>query len=116
MVSVAGDAVPVKGDHGVDVEARHVPQDDVTDQLLPPSDCGIILKFSVPHHNDVGHGDAQDPAGLVQLLLPGVPLLPAWAHDQQEDIAPCLGQPQDGGPEEHDLVVRVTRHEEYSGR
>ena len=116
MVPVAGHTVPVKGHHGVDVEARHVPQDDVADQLLPPPDCGVIFKLGMSHHYDVGHRNAQDPAGLVQLLLPSVALFSPWAHDQQKYFTPSPGQPQDGGPEEHDLVIRVTGYEEYSGR
>ena len=116
MVPMPRDTVPVEGDHGVDVEAGHVPQYDVAHQLLPPSDSRVIFKLSMPHHNDVRHGDAQDPAGLVQLLLPGVALLPPWAHHQEEYLTPSPGQPQDGGTEEHDLVIRVAGHEEYSCR
>ena len=42
-------------------------------------------------------------------------LLSPGTHHQQEQFAPGLQQAEDGRAEEHDLVIRVSRYQQYSG-
>ena len=67
------------------------------------------------HKDDVGCFDAQLLTRSVQFLLPPVPGLPAWTEDQEEDLAAGLHQGEDGRPEKHDLVIRVSCHYEGPG-
>ena len=110
MISVSRDTMSVEGDDGIDIKAGHVPQDDITDQLLSPPDCRIVLELGVPHDDDVGHGDTQDTARLIQFLFPGVAPLSSRTHHQQEYFTPSLGQTQDGWTKEHHFVIRMARH------
>ena len=45
----------------------HLSEDDITDQLLPPPDCGVVLQLCVPHQNHIAVEDVSSFTELVSL-------------------------------------------------